>query len=355
MICMMVMALTTFIWSIYYKGIDDYVLYYKLDAIGTTTGLLFFPFIYLYFRTLTDERPLSWREFISFLPSLIIGVASVIMYAYMGPEQAAAYMESIIMDYDEWDKFTDPVFRIHYVVNMMGYYITFMLQGLWVMRYTIFHLISYRKRLENFYSNPEVNSLKHVKAMLIGIFLLLIIAVVSGLEMFVLYYKYPIYVSISFCIWASLFYFINHQVRRINYTVESLKENMDQADGEAEESESRSIIRQDLKEEITGRLNQLLDEDEIFRKQDLRLDDLVHLTRTNRTYLSLLIKEEYQCNFSELINRRRIDYAQRLAKEKPNLSQIQISEDSGFVYPSSFSRTFKQYAGVTFREWLKCQ
>lgn len=49
----------------------------------------------------------------------------------------------------------------------------------------------------------------------------------------------------------------------------------------------------------------------------------------------MLINEEYQCSFSELINRRRIEYAKLLIVSNPKLSHIQIAEQSGFAHDSS--------------------
>lgn len=79
-ICMFLISVCTFIWSIYYAGIQDYRLYYKLDIIGTTLTLTFFPFVYLYFRSLTDETPLGWKEYCWFLPEPLTGLSSLLIY-----------------------------------------------------------------------------------------------------------------------------------------------------------------------------------------------------------------------------------------------------------------------------------
>lgn len=112
-----------------------------------------------------------------------------------------------------------------------------------------------------------------------------------------------------------------------------------------------SIIKRERQEEIFLKINSLLEEDKIFLKKDLRLDEIAKPAQANRTYISILISEKYQYTFSELINRKRIEYAQNLVVKNPNLSQAQLAEETGFSHASSFSRTFKQYTGITFREW----
>lgn len=104
-------------------------------------------------------------------------------------------------------------------------------------------------------------------------------------------------------------------------------------------------------EKLLPEFNRLMDEEHIFLQKNLRREDLAERMKTNRTYIALLIREEYQCGFSEYINRRRIAYACDLLRQHPEIPQAQLATRSGFTNTSTFSRTFKQYTGTTFREW----
>lgn len=363
MVCAFLMSVSHYVWAMYYIGVEDFSLYYKLDIIDATVGLSFLPVVYLYFKSLTDEAPLKWKESLWFIPGLLVGVGSLVTCLWMGDEQATVYMQKLIEDFKGIGDFASPIQKAHYAINVQFYYTTFIIQLILLLRYTIVRLVVYRKRLEDFYSNPEGKSMENIKAMLVGVLALVGIALLAALELGTLYHKHSWVVCVLFTTYACILYYLNNLALSVEYTAESLAEKLQQTDKEAEElgyttsedvergAKNISVIRPNRRDEIVLRMNELLDEEKIFLQKDLRLDDIVRLTQANRTYVSLLISEEYRCSFWELINSRRINYAKDLAQSNPNLSHAQIAEESGFAYPSSFSRTFKQYTGTTFKEW----
>ena len=52
---------------------------------------------------------------------------------------------------------------------------------------------------------------------------------------------------------------------------------------------------------------------------------------------------------------KRIDYAQKLMLEHPEMKTSTVGEASGFANETSFFRTFKSVAGMTPREWMQSQ
>ncbi|WP_244364713.1 response regulator transcription factor [Paenibacillus cellulositrophicus] len=66
----------------------------------------------------------------------------------------------------------------------------------------------------------------------------------------------------------------------------------------------------------------------------------------NPSYLSRLFKEETQCNFSEYVNRIRINAAQKLL-ESDQYSVKQISSQVGFTTYNYFFKVFKELTGMT--------
>lgn len=70
-------------------------------------------------------------------------------------------------------------------------------------------------------------------------------------------------------------------------------------------------------------------------------------------YLSKFFKQEKGINFTDYINRKRIDYAKDLLANS-KLSVKQIATDSGFNSSTLFIRTFEKYAAITPGEYRKC-
>lgn len=362
---MLVMGEFCFGGAYFYSGIKDFSIYYKLDIFGAAFGLMIFPFIHLYFRTLTDESPLGWKEYSWFLPGLLVGASSAILCILMGDEQAANYMRTLVAGYEypNQGEFNAPIYQMHYLINFVFYYIILLVQIILAMIYNITNFKIYRKRLNDFLSNSDDVSLQSMISMFKGIialliaYLLLIALAIPSIQQ---KYQYLLYfLSIVF---AAILYFLTYHVLNINYTSRVLAADLQHLDEEVAEkgyltivdvNKSTPSIKKEKRKEILSKLNSLMNEDKIFLKNDLRMDDIVRLTEVNRTYISVLIGEEYQCTFSELINQKRIEYAKQLALKDPNLSHVQIAEQSGFSHASSFSRTFKQYVGMTFREWYR--
>ncbi|MCB0684644.1 MAG: helix-turn-helix transcriptional regulator [Saprospiraceae bacterium] len=102
-------------------------------------------------------------------------------------------------------------------------------------------------------------------------------------------------------------------------------------------------------ESIKRRLERLLTEEQVFKENELRLDDLAAYLDIGRHQLSQVINQHYGVNFFELINRYRVEHVKRLLAD-PAYSQytiIQIAYEAGFNNKASFNRYFKKEIGIT--------
>ena len=92
-------------------------------------------------------------------------------------------------------------------------------------------------------------------------------------------------------------------------------------------------------------------DNEGYLQQSISLNDLSMLFCTNRTYLSQFINNVYHKTFRDWITDLRIEYAKDLMKRQPQLMILEVSESSGFVSKSHFTRTFKAKEGCTPSQW----
>ncbi len=90
-----------------------------------------------------------------------------------------------------------------------------------------------------------------------------------------------------------------------------------------------------------------------FVRSGLTIKELSDRLYTNRTYLSEYIKTTYAMSFRDWITGLRIEYAKRLLTQYPKLTVADISERSGFISPSHFTRLFKENVGCTPVKWRK--
>ncbi len=85
----------------------------------------------------------------------------------------------------------------------------------------------------------------------------------------------------------------------------------------------------------------------------LTIGDLTAELGTNRTYLYAYIKATYRVSFREWIAGLRIEYAKQRMIEYPDLTIAAISEVSGFLSLSYFSRIFTEKEGCSPSKWRK--
>lgn len=105
--------------------------------------------------------------------------------------------------------------------------------------------------------------------------------------------------------------------------------------------------------ERAGLLTQWMEQQKPYLNPEFKLMDLREVLPMNRTYLSQFINDTYGCPFYQFVNRYRIEEAQRLMHEHPDMRLSDVATRSGFKSRESFARTFTQVTGLSPREWGK--
>ena len=116
---------------------------------------------------------------------------------------------------------------------------------------------------------------------------------------------------------------------------------------------NNSILDDGLKNQIEKLLKKEL-ESKIFIDSNLTLKMLAVKCRTNRSYFSQFIHEQYNMNFNTFINMLRINEAKLMLADKNNsLPLKELYLLLGFNTYSVFNEAFKKHVGVTPAFYLK--
>lgn len=107
----------------------------------------------------------------------------------------------------------------------------------------------------------------------------------------------------------------------------------------------------DTREEMIGQICQLMEDQQIFLKPDLKVSDIAAELGINSGYISECIKSARGCSFTQFVNHYRINYAQQLMRENPEKKLMAIATESGFTTESTFFRAFKSVTGMPPKEW----
>ncbi|WP_299899689.1 helix-turn-helix transcriptional regulator [uncultured Aquimarina sp.] len=117
----------------------------------------------------------------------------------------------------------------------------------------------------------------------------------------------------------------------------------------------KSGLTESLSIELKQKLLHLLNDQKVYKQNDITLQKLSELMDTTRHNTSQIINEHFNLNFFELINKYRIEAAKELLKEErhKNFNIIDIAYEVGFNNKVTFNKSFKKYNQVTPSEYLK--
>ena len=106
-----------------------------------------------------------------------------------------------------------------------------------------------------------------------------------------------------------------------------------------------------LRTDLMTRMSSLIEEEKLYLRKNLRISDVASELATNKTYVSAILNSLSGEKFTSMITRHRIEYAQRLMREHPDMLLDDVADESGFSSRTSFFRNFKALTGMTPQEW----
>ncbi len=165
---------------------------------------------------------------------------------------------------------------------------------------------------------------------------------------------YFLLVSISLLLIVVILYIIYaHRLRRKNRVL------FDTFLQSQKKEDKLSVIRESVEQEklnseeiLYNKLNEMIQNDHLFKDQKLKRDDVALRLNTNRTYLADAVKEcSDGLTFSEFINRYRLRHAATLLTTNLDLNIYEVGEESGFNSRSTYNRLFQDYYGMSPSEF----
>ncbi|QZE12834.1 AraC family transcriptional regulator [Halosquirtibacter laminarini] len=130
-------------------------------------------------------------------------------------------------------------------------------------------------------------------------------------------------------------------------------QNQIERDAQFEKRRVVSEIPDNVIKPILERLKIQINHKKIYTDPELSLNTLAHILDTNSRYLSLVIHETFQSNYTTFINELRVEEAQKLLCKNPELTIEAIGEMSGFNSKSTFNMAFKKITGMTPSSYQK--
>lgn len=336
------------------------------DTIYSFCNLAVYPLYYLYLESVTsdDIKGLRIRKTTALLPAVVCSLTVGLLYLLMNDEDTKLFIHSYLYEVER-SKLTGMAWW-QAVAHMVTKSI-FALQIIPVVHFGSRSIVKFNQRVEASFANTEGRSL-HRQKVLLWIF------IVTSLVSFVCniigrqwFDSSAWLLSVPSFLFSALLFCVGREGLMLNFSIQEIMEAEqevmpnEEKDGEdsdealATDDDSASAIEQSdhLLQIETNRTSakgrkiehivQRIVDEQLYLQPDLQLNGLATLLCTNRTYISDAIRKEKGMTFYEFINDLRIQHAQKLMKEYPEMAIYEIYTQSGYSNYPTFRRNFVRF------------
>lgn len=329
----------------------DYRFTANYDAIYTFATALVFPVYYLYLRTLTDAGMLNLKSLWVLIPSVFIFLSYLITFLLMSPEEADTFCRHILYKEPVENEITQLVRFQHFNVILLA--VVFNIQIPLVAWFGVKRVVNYRKQLSEYYSNPDEKLIAPVKYLLYCF----IVTSVASIAFNSIGRHFFTQTSIGW-VWVAsvgfvaLLYSVGFSGFRQYFSVDDMIKDFVESDkkemfaenmSESEESDRMKVLERNL--------IQLVEDEKLYLRPDLKISDVAAAVGTNRAYISRIVNQNMQLSFSDFINKYRIGYAKKLLETDAAISNTDLADVSGFGSVLSMQRAFQQFEGISLKEY----
>ena len=103
---------------------------------------------------------------------------------------------------------------------------------------------------------------------------------------------------------------------------------------------------------VTGDLHERImlefEQNKIYLNNELNIIDLAKTVGSNRTYISAVINQHFNQNFTAFVNSYRVEELKRLVAQQPDIKARHLAQDCGFGSVNSMNRAIAAQTGMNF-------
>lgn len=313
---------------------NNYFAYYYIDSFYILAYLLVYPLYHIYVRLLTIDQYFSVKKHGRFLIlPLCMFLFTLGGYLAMGKAEGIEYVRSVLIEGN------DPVGtqKFMWFLFVTGR-VVFLAQVLFYLVLNFKLIKQNDQRLKDYYSDIEMRNLDWLQFFNISLSL----TSFGGFLLAIIGRNYFMQNDLLLIIPSLVFSIMLFSIGLLGISQNA--SHTDQYDtDEPEIEQSVSLLK--------SKLEALFNEQKIHKNPNLKIWDLTSMLGSNRTYVSRLINNVYNRNFSTHVNYYRVGEAKQLIDSGRALSNQQIAELSGFGSVNSLNRAFLSHEGVTVNQF----
>lgn len=348
----LIMALVLFLYAQYFNPKLTYS--YWVDISLKVLTLYCAPVYFLFLKYFSDYRGVRGKDLLTFLPSIIYSILLLAISMSMTPSDKVYYMGHVIQG-ESGTLETTGAFRLMELFGYRLYRILLPVQLVLALGYGVFDLHRYFKMLGEVYTSQEGKDKSRIT---LGVCFSVAAMAVALYICLIPHYEYlhlPLTVVLVLLM-SVLIAGAGYLASNGEFSAEVMGELLDSG-AAAITADPGHEDRHERMTALADKLSHAMDVEELWKDPDLTIVGLSTALGTNRTYLSQAIHQVSGSNFSDFINRYRIEHAVKLMKSqsKDKIVLKNIAIDSGCGSLSTFTRNFKLIYHQTPTQWLENQ
>ncbi|MDO5971295.1 helix-turn-helix domain-containing protein [Flavivirga aquimarina] len=328
-----IMEFVLYISNIQYKVPHTYLM-------ASLVALLYGPFLYFYFKSVTYSFKFKAIDLLHFLPTLVLIIFLFPMYSLSGYEKLRI-MLGLNNSYDSYR------------------YVIFISKVTSLFIYAIFiGKLQYAHRKQEINSEYKKQPINKWKRTIYRIHIVYLVSyIIYGLPVSGLLLEFPYfinYIQVSvmsiMVIYLAYMAYVQPEILKFDYP-HTFKDVMTLT------KYQKSGLTNALSKELKENLIKLFVEDKVYKENNINLESLSQKLNTTRHNTSQIINEHFNINFFELVNKFRIQEAIRILKEDVygSLNIIDIAYEVGYNNKVTFNKAFKKETSVTPSEFINTQ
>ncbi len=335
------MLLTGFIFFSHFLYFAPYRnIYPYFDIPLQFIGLSVFPVYHIYFRLLTVDEKFSFNKHSKYLI-----VSTIITLVYFVAVVITPFSQYTTWLFNKADRSVSPYPDYLEIIRTVML-ITMLLQLIITVTGNYILIRKYGDKAEQYYSNIPDKKNENAKMLNFS----LIVASIASFVLIALGRYFLFSQDFIICIGWSVFtisLFIIGELGIKQLPINPAYETAAAPDVNNQPDE----MPQNIREQLMSRIFEEFETNKIYLKNDLNIMDVVKLVGTNRTYVSSVINQNFNNNFSSYVNSFRIRELKMIIEENPGLTIQILAERCGFGSANSMKRAIMVQTGLSFSDW----
>lgn len=347
----------------------DYPLMVRMDAfnipISLTMMALILMYMHMYYSKSSELKP--WYMLL-IAPALVIGSVCGTIYFILGFDNAA----EVTRIYDQtgvFPKVDAQTMKLYETYNIFAEHVFNIVGGIFGLTLMLVCVKLSRREgykfgdvFKFFFKRHESTPGRILSTLFIFLFLLLIPMIVLGRTYLMHHTTVSIVINLLLAITQHCICHVEsysdacptmtlHSLANVNLAERTIA--VEEAPVEVEEepkSQDSAFMKM-----VYDKFHQLIEEEELYRDENLTLITLSEKINVSRTTLSQMIKIHYGMPFRDVITKYRIEAAMRYMRSNPAATQDVIAAKCGYKNGNYLNSKFKEVVGETPLVWLSKQ